>query len=175
MNLIADSGTARVYAEPVGRPDAPGGRRDAERSAVMAIVRGLFGADAAVGHRQDGSPVLECEDAPEVSVSHCRTMAVLAVGASARIGVDVEEWREQLRRVAPRFLSEEEKSLVQSDDALLRAWTVKEAVYKAANRPGLSLADILWHGDEALACGRRFRLTFAGRFPLAVTLAEPIE
>ena len=54
------------------------------------------------------------------------------------VGVDIEQWREQLVRVAPRVLSESEMAVYgASSDLLLRAWTMKETLYKAALTPGL--------------------------------------
>lgn len=174
MKQIMRSGEVSVYAEPVVGAEGRGERRLAEQSAVSRMVADVFGPDVQIGHREDGSPFVMVGQAPEVSVSHCRTLAVLAVGGDERIGVDVEEWREQLRRVARKFLSADE-AFEADDEALLRAWTVKEAVYKAAGCPGLALTDIRWHGSEALTPVGRFSLTFGGVFPLFVTLAQKMD
>ncbi len=93
----------------------------------------LLGRD---GSRADGGVPEEGLTVPEVSISHCRRLAVMALAAAGRgIGIDCECGNRagQLRRVAPRFLSVEQKGVWDSSEAMLFwAWTIKEAAYKAA-------------------------------------------
>ena len=85
-----------------------------------------------VSHREDGSPYVEGKDI-EISVSHSRRCAALAVSSRGRVGVDIEDNRaEQLRRVAARVLSEAEMDVYgPGATGAVRAWTLKEAAYKA--------------------------------------------
>lgn len=132
------------------------GRRDQERAAVDALVARFCGAGAELRHDADGAPLIE---GWHVSVSHSRTTAVIALSRDRRIGVDIEEnRRDMLRRVAPKFLAEEEMAAIGD---LQLAWTIKEAVYKAAGikmlsmRDGISIApDCSW----AMAGGVRYEL-----------------
>lgn len=113
-------------------------RTERERAAVGAIIARFFGADAIVGHRDTGAPYLVGREDISLTVSHSRDYAAVAFSAERTIGVDIEQWREQLLRVAPRVLSESELGVYASSPALLlRAWTMKEALYKAALTPGL--------------------------------------
>lgn len=113
---------------------------DAQKKAVSRLLSHLFGQGVELCHRPDGSPFLEgCER--EISISHCRGYAALAAGSRKRIGVDIETPRATLRRVIPKFLSSEESVRITADDDLLRAWTVKEALYKAAGVPGVDFAN----------------------------------
>ena len=123
----------RVYLLEFAVGDRCSGQREGEKRAVREIVESVFGDNAVLSHRPDGSPVVEgCN--VEISVSHCRGVAAVAVNTdSQRIGIDIEEPRDQLARVAPRVLSAEELSAYGgSADGLLRAWTLKEALYKAS-------------------------------------------
>ncbi len=110
---------------------APG--RKAEREAVDELIAEAFGPDTELYHRPDGSPAVDIEGV-EISISHCRTCAVLAV-ADRPVGVDVETDRAQLQRGADRVMSAEEVGYY--SDSLVKAWTLKEALYKAALTPGL--------------------------------------
>lgn len=147
--------------------------------AVAALLEAAFGPGTQRSHRSDGSPYIAARPDVEISLSHCRTAAVLAVAPAenGRIGVDIEQPREQLRRVARRFLSVEEQERHTTIEALQRAWTIKEAVYKAAAIPGLALAaDIhLPTSAEPRACcrGRSYALTTIPYADTLVTLATP--
>lgn len=110
-------------------------RHRREREAVQALVRHAFGPGIALEHRADGSPWIEAFPGQHISVSHSRGLAVLAV-APMPVGVDVEDPRPTLLRVAGRFLSEAEHQHYSTLPQLLEAWTLKEAAFKAL-RPGI--------------------------------------
>lgn len=133
---------------------ASGGRR-----AVDQLLLRAAGPGARVIHDCDGAPLLV--DSPlNISISHSRNFAAVAVDPDRRIGVDIEEPRlEQLRRVISKFLNPDELSAGWGD-RLLQAWTCKEAVFKAAGIPNIGLASIHLAGpSEAITPdGRRFRL-----------------
>lgn len=107
-----------------------GSRRDNEREAVKRLTAALLGPGACVRHRDDGAPYIS--GGPHISITHSRDIAAIAVSSASLVGIDAEQLRPALRRVAPKFLSPSEIELFASDEDLLRAWTVKEAVYKVA-------------------------------------------
>lgn len=132
---IRDCGDCRLYVTAIDSSSA--NRRQAETEAVGRLVREAFGPDAVVGHHSSGAPYISGKHTP-VSISHSRRTACLAVGHDRPVGVDVEEAREQLRHVAPRILSRAELMVYgKSLSLLLKAWSMKEALYKAALIPGL--------------------------------------
>ncbi len=114
-------------------------RRYLDAHARMRVVLGAYcGIEparlrfAAGAH---GKPRLE-PAALHFNLSHSADRALLAVGSSAEIGVDIEAWREVDDELARTFLSSEEHALVQASgrpDAatLLGCWTRKEAYLKA--------------------------------------------
>lgn len=125
-------GVTPIEADP-GRT-----RTEREHAAVGDIIARFFGADACVGHRDSGAPYLVGREDISLTISHSRDYAAVAFSAERTVGVDIEQWREQLVRVAPRVLSESEMAVYSATPALLlRAWTMKEALYKAALTPGL--------------------------------------
>ena len=88
--------------------------------------------------RQGGTPTT-------IPIKHSRTTLLLAVSRSGRpIGVDTEAANRtrQLLRVAPRFLAPSQQCWATDPDLLLRAWTIKEAIYKAAAIAGWPLTEI---------------------------------
>ena len=124
-------------AEIPGITDAV--RRQREDIAVAKLVTEAFGQGAVRHNDSIGTPYILMNGRVinvEVSVSHSRSHAVLAVAPQGiALGVDIEDNRQQLQRVAPRILSASELRVYSSLPlGLLKAWTMKEALYKATRR-----------------------------------------
>lgn len=152
---IYHDGTFSVYLHPISESTS---RRAAEQEAVGRLLREAFPdlPGIAITHRPDGAPILVREDGsdapstssaetaklPFISISHCRQAAVILIApAGVRAGIDIEglDRAGQLRRVARRFLLDGTQL---TDLELVRVWTIKEALYKAALTPGLPLTEI---------------------------------
>lgn len=137
-----------IYTAPIATDGSRSSRREAEKAATARLITSLFGTGTIIAHSHDGAPRLilpgTATAAPEISISHSLHTVALAVGRARRpIGVDIELPRQQLVRVAARFLAPEEIPIhAVGAENLLRAWTAKEAVFKAAGIAGLTLADI---------------------------------
>lgn len=131
-------GGTRLLVAPLPAELPRGTRQEASRAAVAGLLRHALGPDVCLDHREDGAPLLSSHPGLHVTISHSRHYAAVALGPE-RLGLDVEEPREQLRRVAPRVLSEEETAKFRDLSQLLRAWTVKEALYKL--HPGAEACD----------------------------------
>lgn len=110
-------------------------RREAERDAVDRMVAEVIGKEVYVLHHDDGAPYIP--GGRHISITHCRDIAAIAISLDTPVGIDAEQWRPALRRVARKFLSDSEMEIFTTDDDLLRAWTVKEAVYKIAGGAAL--------------------------------------
>ncbi len=123
-------GPVELYSVEIEGCAASGsGRREREYEAVGRLVREAFGPEAVLEHRADGSPIVAAAGESQISVSHSRHLAVLAV-APVAVGVDIEEAREQLVRIAGRFMTPEEQKVYSSPGLILKAWTLKEAAFK---------------------------------------------
>jgi len=71
---------------------------------------------------------------PALSLTHAGGLAVAvrADGAQVGVGIDFEPWRPDVDlRVARFFLTPSEQAGAGGAQALLRLWTIKEALYKA--------------------------------------------
>ena len=121
---------------------ARGERHRTEEKIVARLVEEAFGEGAVKVNDTNGRPWVRLADGCRrpVTVSHCAACAVIALPAhdSDSIGIDVETARPQLARVLTRILSDAELAMLPPADmeAMLRAWTLKEALYKAAATPG---------------------------------------
>lgn len=135
-------------------------RRMREEAAVAALVQEVFGVGALKENDALGAPTVRVggkKVSEAISISHSARYAVLAVGSCRLLGVDVEENRPQLARVAPRIMSGEEVAVYEGrEHGLLEAWTLKEAMYKAVRGPAgheIDFAAELHLPDgEATAC-----------------------
>lgn len=107
-------------------------RTEREREAINILIRRVIGPEAELMHTPEGAPYIANSDI-RISISHSRDYVALASCAEGDFGIDIEQPRpEQLRRVASRFLSTDEIEYYSaSDELLLKAWTLKEAAYKA--------------------------------------------
>ncbi|MDE6526252.1 MAG: 4'-phosphopantetheinyl transferase superfamily protein [Muribaculaceae bacterium] len=138
--ILADTPSYIIYITAIEQ--SPLGlrhrRREREEAAVAALVTEAFGHNAVRRHDAAGAPVIYIGDSEadcRISLSHSPHYAVLAVGRRVSdIGVDIEEPRASLAKVTGRILSVDEQRRCLTDDDCLRAWTLKEALYKAARR-----------------------------------------
>lgn len=141
--LIFDVPPLKIYAAPLS-----GGGLSVARAAVSSLLREAFpGDEVCLTHDPDGAPRLAgAPGQPAVSVSHSRSLAILALSDGlASLGVDTEttDRPRQIARVSHKFLDAgQQQEWGGSPFSLLVAWCIKEAVYKCARIPGLPLASI---------------------------------
>ncbi len=73
-----------------------------------------------------------------ISISHAKPYVAVLVHKSKSCGVDIEEKKEKLIRLAPKFLIQDELNQTnQNVGALALAWGAKEAIYKLYGRKQL--------------------------------------
>lgn len=142
-----------IYISPISA-DSSISHRELEKQAIREIIAEVCGPECMLCHDAQGAPYLCNDDKPmavHISISHSAKIACVAFNSTTRIGVDIENIRPQLRRVASRFLNAEELSFIKTDFDLLKAWTVKEATFKAAGREKLTLNEINFQFDQDTA------------------------
>ena len=115
-------------------------RRKREIVASHLLIKEIFGEGATITHDENGAPLLDGAQG-YISISHSATEIAIAFNPHHPIGIDIENWRDQLIKVKSRFLSQKEIEVYATPQLMLKAWTIKEAVYKVAQSPGISLAD----------------------------------
>lgn len=177
MNEIATGTTVRIFLQPiVGRPGAT--RRQSEQEAVSAVLSAVLGPGTRITHEESGAPQIASESPaghlpspanpsdpsdtlPEISISHSTATAAIALAPrGTAFGIDIEAPREQLRRVASRLISPDDRLPDLDLFTLLRLWTAKEAVYKALRATALPLDAIAVDlpAMRATALGQTFAL-----------------
>lgn len=122
--------------------------REAERFTAETLVRKALGEDVTICHDPDGAPFAMTSGGGRlsgyVSISHSSSNCALAV-SDFPVGIDLEAPREQLRRIASRFLTPAERKSMQEPYSIVRLlemWTAKEAVFKCASIPSLVISEI---------------------------------
>lgn len=142
-------GTTAIGIMPIAS-DVSLPRRQREKAAVACLLRRMLGHDVALTHTPDGAPVLP---GINISISHSREVAVVALDPLRQVGVDAEEMRPQLQRIKERFLSPRELSVFTLPDQLLTAWTIKEAVYKIAGAAAVEFRSAISVASDMLSAG----------------------
>ena len=162
--------TLRVIITPINRTVSDR-RSERERLIVNRIISTYINSEARLAHAPSGRPLLENADGLHISISHSADYVAVVFGPIEGIGIDVEQPRAQLARVAPRVLSAAEMAVYgRSERLLLKAWTLKEALYKAALTEGVDFrCDITLplspDDTRATVCGRSFDIIYIDENP----------
>lgn len=161
------------YADDSDRAAAMKARADNRRREILAgraIVRHALGIG--LQHDQYGAPTVPLADT-RISLSHARDLIALAI-SDTPVGIDIEFPRRQLLRVATKFLTANELPRYVTLPRLLEAWTAKEAVFKAAGHPDMTISEVEMTDDTtATARGRRYDITFLPHGDATVAVATP--
>lgn len=136
-------GPAMLYAMALPKGGVRSSSRSVERAAVSHIIEHVFGIGTELLHNPDGAPYI-ANTKKFISISHGGGYALLAVCDTLPIGIDIECYRPQLKRVAAKFLAPAEREIYStSESLLLQAWTSKEAIFKALGISGLTISEII--------------------------------
>jgi len=94
-----------------------------------------------------GKPHISLE-AVGISISHTKHFGAAACNLTGPIGIDIEHEREQIKRIANKFLHTSEKPWADNNiGKLTQVWCAKEALYKLHGRTQLIFADQLVVGQ----------------------------
>lgn len=103
-----------------------------------------------------GKPHLKNESIG-LSISHAKGFATAAINMNGPIGIDIEHEREQIRKIAHKFIHSTERKWANKDiKRLTQIWSAKEALYKLYGRSQLSFAEqlITKNLDKAIGKGK---------------------
>lgn len=127
--------------------EARGKFKASSRRLEWLAIRRLMhevGCTSPIRYYPSGRPYLE-NDARQISISHTRGYAAIALHSSTPVGLDIEQRTEKVCRVREKFLSHEEKLFLPLEkknvEAMLVIWTVKEAMFKLVDKPGIDFAE----------------------------------
>lgn len=105
---------------------------------------------------QFGKPHLR-DESIGLSISHAKGFAAAAINLNGPIGIDIEHEREQVQKIAHKFVHSTERVWVEQDThKLTQVWSAKEALYKLHGRTQLAFAEqlIVKNLDQPFGEGR---------------------
>ena len=132
-----------IYEEGYARFSAE--KRRQEWLAVRVLLKEMLGDEKKIAYLPSGKPYLE-DGSMRISFSHTVGYVVVALHPSAEVGVDIEQYGTRVKRVASRFIREDEKVSVASGDeiyGLLLHWSAKETMFKLMDDEAVDFIDHL--------------------------------
>jgi len=119
---------------------------------------------------QSGKPFLK--NGTSISISHTGSYVAIALGFNVQVGVDIEQHREKILKIASRFTGEGAVATLENTadriEKLTAIWGAKESIYKILDRVGLSFKESIKiddftlesHHSSAWVGKDRFHFTF---------------
>lgn len=147
------------FVEPFANAD-----RRCEVLAWRAIVRRELGHDVGIFYDEYGAPKVDKPDT-YISVSHSRGI-VAVLFAEKPCAVDIEQANRDFRKVANRYLSQEEQALAEQYDIFAEMWCAKETLYKYYKKGRL---DLVKHISISEYDKGVFRCSILGSEPIEVS------
>ena len=116
-------------------------KRKKEWLAVCLLLQEINCLPSQITHLENGKPEIDHPVYKKISISHSSRIAGIFLHKSKNIGLDIESINRDFFRIEKKYLSMDEMQLtktISNGHALF--WCIKEAVYKAANIPGVHFA-----------------------------------
>ena len=111
-------------------------RRKIEWLSVRVLLYFMLKEDKQIGYSSEGKPFLT-DDSFFISISHTKGYVAVVLGLPGReVGIDIEQYGERVRKVAHKFMREDEQpSVFRGTDtwSLLLHWSAKETMFKCLN------------------------------------------
>jgi phosphopantetheinyl transferase len=116
-------------------------KRKLEFLATRKLLAEAKLTDHDLSYREDGAPLLKDGF---ISISHTSNFVVIIV-SDKRIGVDIEKNRQQIFRIAHKFINTEEAAKFNTDslETLSVIWNCKEAMFKLCDKTGIDFRENL--------------------------------
>jgi len=100
---------------------------------------------------EDGKPSLQGHK-HEISLTHSFPYVAAIIDTTQPVGIDLEQPREKVKRIAHKFLSQKELEFANNDTLNLNMmWCIKETLYKIYGKKGLIFKDQLYIEPFALS------------------------
>ena len=130
----------QAYVEKLSK-----GKRNLHWLSTRVLLRKMLQTDHYIDCQVDshGKPYL-VNSAYHISLSHSFDYAAVMISKSKPVGIDIEQIKDKVERIAHKFLSSEEIALLGSQNRiqqLYACWCAKEAVYKCFGQKEISFLD----------------------------------
>jgi len=120
-------------------------KRKLEFLGVRLCFQKLFGESVEIENDSTGKPYL-VDKTFEISISHSKNRMAVIAHPERKVGIDIENRTNKIRKVSQRFLSETEQkelSNCENDAQLELAWSAKEALYKIIGNSAVDFSNHL--------------------------------
>jgi 4'-phosphopantetheinyl transferase len=112
---------------------------------TRVLLRKMLGTDDYIDAKVDvhGKPYL-VSIPYHISLSHSFDYAAVMISKTCPVGIDIEQVKEKVERIAPKFMRPEELAFIEEErkiQHLYVCWCAKEAVYKCYGQKEVSFAD----------------------------------
>ena len=107
-------------------------KRKLEWLAVRVLLKDLCGEEKEIAYHPSGKPYLADGDA-FISISHTQGYVAVAYSKCHEVAVDIEQYGTRVKRVAHKFIREDEQVSIQAGNeiyAMLLHWSAKETMFK---------------------------------------------
>lgn len=121
------------------------GKRNLHWLSTRVLLRKMLNTNEYIDCRIDdhGKPYLV--NLPHhISLSHSFDYAAVIISENKAVGIDIEQIKNKIERIASKFMSEDELAFINPDqkiDQLYVCWCGKEAVYKLQGKKNVSFLD----------------------------------
>jgi len=106
---------------------------------VRCGINQLFQKNVRVLYHTDGKPFLQ-DKTDSISISHSGKYIALITHPVLASGIDIEVPSKKIMKVAPRFLSDKERTYLTDEQSAAIAWSAKEALYKIIGSDAIDFA-----------------------------------
>jgi 4'-phosphopantetheinyl transferase len=120
-------------------------KRNLHWLSTRVLLRTMLHTDEYIDCRIDnhGKPYLV--NLPyHISLSHSFDYAAVMISKTNPVGIDIEQIKKKVERIAPKFLRPDELAFIDNEhsiDHLYVCWCAKEAIYKCYGQKEISFAD----------------------------------
>lgn len=118
-------------------------KRKIEWLAVRVLLKELCGEEKRIAYFPSGKPYL-MDGSACVSFSHTCGYVAVALHPTKEVGIDIEQYGTRVRRLASRFVREDEMCSVKAGNeiyALLLHWSAKETMFKLMEQADVDFLD----------------------------------
>ena len=119
--------------------------RKVEWLAVRVLLKELCGEEKHISYYPSGRPYLT-DGSMHVSFSHTKGYVAVALHPCREVAVDIEQYGTRVKRVAHKFVRDDENPSPSSADeihALLLHWSAKETMFKLLDSEGVDFKEHL--------------------------------
>ncbi len=120
------------------------GKRNLHWLSTRVLLRHMMHTDDYIDCQVDSSGKPYLTNFPHhISLSHSFDYAAVMISKNKAVGIDIEQIKDKIERIAHKFMSPEELSFIGQEriEHLYVCWCAKEAIYKLHGKKNISFLD----------------------------------